>query len=201
MPGLNTEDEQHQFMHFSCRHGSEKYWFKASCSNQLHVQLWALDSVNEPGSTALRCRVCSRHVGKKPSQHEQRLYKLLGKMQLAFATEVMLFPCWLGDSADSFRISRHPVDVLLAQSGLLIEVDGAQHFCGDFQKQGWEEQAMRDAVVDAACLELSYCCLRLHYQDSEDAWRDAIEASIQQWKASRAGFVHYTPLYDRCSLP
>lgn len=201
MLGLNTEEEQQQFMQFTCRHGSEKFWFKASCCNQLHVQLRAVDSVNEPGSKALRCRMCSRYVKKKPSQHEQRLYKLLGRLQLAFATEVMLFPSWLDDDSDGFRISRHPVDVVLAKSGLLIEVDGEQHFSVDYQKQGWEEQALRDAMIDVACLELNYCCLRLHFQDTAAAWEEAIMGSIKQIQRSPTGFVHYSPEYKKESLP
>jgi hypothetical protein len=126
---------------------------------------------------------------------------LLARLQLAFATEVMLFPCWLDDSSAGFKLSRHPGDVVLASSGLLIEVDGSQHFSGDYQKQGWEEQALRDALVDAACLELNYGCVRLHYQDTTAAWEEAITAGIKQCQASAAGFVHYTAKYNREPLP
>ena len=200
MPELNTEEEQHQFKHLSCRHGSDKYWFRASCSNKLHVHLRALHSVNEPGSTALRCRICSRTLRKKPSQHEQRLYMLLGRLQLAFATEVMLFPSIFDDSKNGFKVSRHPVDVVLAGSCLLIEVDGSQHFSVDYQKQGWEEQAERDGVIDSTCLHLNYCCVRLHYQDSDDAWEGAIKQAIEQSQGSPAGFVHYSAKYNKAPL-
>lgn len=200
MQDLNTEEEQHEFELFSCRHGSDKYWFKASCSNKLHVHLRAVDSVNDPKLTALRCRICSRYVRKKPSQHGRRLYQLLGRMGLAFATEVKLLTGWLDEPSHGFKLSAHPADVLLVEPQLLIEVDGSQHFSEAYQNKAWEEQARKDAMVDAACLELGFRCLRLHYQDTESTWEEAIKTCIKLCESSSAGFVHYTSKYNKAPL-
>lgn len=198
---LNTKEEQQFFNELGCKHGDQRYWFGAKCSNQLHLHFRAVDSVNEVNSKTLRCRVCSHSLKKKPSHHEKRLYRLLGSMQLRFATEVLIFPSWMDCTENGFKISRHPVDVMLADAPLLIEVDGSQHFCEDYQQQGWEEQAERDAVVDAACLKISFSCLRLHYLDSDAAWEEAIKACCNLCKASPAAFVKYTSMYNKPSLP
>jgi len=201
LPDLNNKEEKQFFTQHGCRYDMHRYWWEANCSNKLHLHSCAVASVNAVDSNTLKCRVCSHSLKKRPSHHVKRLYRILGSMQLRFATEVLIFPSWMDCTEDGFKISKHPVDVMLADAPLLIEVDGSQHFCEDYQQQGWEEQAERDDVVDAACLEINFSCLRLHYQDSDAAWEKAIRACFNLCKASPAAFVQYTPMYDKPSLP
>lgn len=125
---------------------------------------------------------------------------MLEGMGLEFATEVMLFPSLLDQEGAAMKVSAHPTDVMLAKSGLLIEVDGEQHFEGQHNKQGWEEQQERDRMVDAAVIEMGYCCVRLHYQDGGTAWKATIEAALQQLQHQTQpsqGCVHFSPAYKK----
>lgn len=198
--GLNGQEEHEYYSRAAARHDSGRAWYHAKCSNKLHVCYRSIDAVNDPRSTALRCRVCSKHLKKKPNQHEKRLYSLLGAMELEFATEVMLFPAWLDEEGAALKLSSHPTDVMLAKSGLLIEVDGEQHFEGEHNKKGWEEQQERDRMVDAAVLEVGYCCVRLHYLDANAEWKATIRAALQQLQQQTQpsqGCVHFSPAYKK----
>lgn len=197
---LNGEVEQAFFNSAATRHDVEKAWFHASCKNDLHVCYRTLDAANDPERRALRCRVCSKQVKKKPSEHERKLYGLLESMGLEFATEVLVFPSFIDKGSSGFRVSCHPTDVLLAKSGLLIEVDGEQHFEGEYKKQGWEEQQERDREVDAAAIEVGYGCIRLHYQDAAVAWEATIKRAIelqQDPQILNKGFIMYSPGYKK----
>lgn len=128
------------------------------------------------------------------------MYRLLEGMGLQFATEVQLFPSFLDQPCSGFKLSCHPTDVFLAKSELLIEVDGEQHFEGDYQKQGWQEQQERDRQVDSAIIEVGYGCVRLHYLDDILAWEATIEGALQQLESQpqhSKGFVTFSPAYKK----
>ena len=96
--------------------------------------------------------------------------------------------------------SRKPVDIVLEQHGILIEVDGAQHALsstGFGQQAG--EQFRRDREVDTAVLAGGQRLVRLHHQDAAH-WGKHVQAAIRHvHQQPNSSFVYYSASYPQHS--
>lgn len=96
--------------------------------------------------------------------------------------------------------TRHPVDIVLEDHGLLVEVDGSQHEEGS---SGWGEAAgaqwQRDRQLDRSVLAAGGRLVRLHYRD-EPTWQLCMQAAMDQVQQQPgASFVYYSPSYPESS--
>lgn len=96
----------------------------------------------------------------------------------------------------ALHLAQKPVDFVLEQHQLMIEVDGQQHA---ENSSGWGEaagaQCERDRRFDRAVLDSGGRLLRLHWAD-EPSWPAHVHAAIQQCNRQPAtGFVFYSASY------
>lgn len=199
--GVSSRQQAVVSLRNSTRHDRRKAIFRAACKNELHVACRAVDSMNDIRKRSARCRACSKNFAKAPSSHEKRAYAMLDVMKKAFATEVFMFPSEVDQGDFGFKLSKHPFDILLVDSMLLIEIDGSQHFYDEHHGQCSAEQQYMDAIVNAAVLDEGRGLVRLHYRDHEEEWEATIRTALEHQKDCTTGFVHYSPSYNAENLP
>lgn len=95
-----------------------------------------------------------------------------------------------------------PIDMVIEQYGMLVELDGRQHE----QEEGAFGEAPgaqfdRDRQLDRLVLASGRRLLRLHYNDAE-SWGKHAWAAIQRVKqAPNSSFVYYSASYpDTCRV-
>jgi len=138
--GVSSRQQAVVSLRNSRRHDRRKAIFRAACKNELHMACRAVDSMDDIRKRSARCRACSKNLAKAPSSHEKRAYAMLDVMQKAFATEVFMFPSEVDQGDFGFKLSKHPFDILLVDSMILIEIDGSQHFYDEHHGQCSAEQ-------------------------------------------------------------
>lgn len=137
--------------------------------------------------TAFRCR---RHGSDSRG---------LGHLQRQALEVLEQLPAAGPASVEQYRalsLAQKPVDFVLEDHSLMIEVDGQQHA---ESSSGWGEaagaQAQRDRSFDRAVLDSGGRLLRLHWADVA-SWPAHVQAAIQQCsKQPAAGFVFYSASY------
>lgn len=199
--GVSSRQQAVVSLRNSTRHDSRKAIFRAACKNELHMACRAVDSMNDIRKRSARCRACSKNLAKAPSSHEKRAYAMLDVMKKPFATEVFMFPSEVDQGDFGFKLSKHPFDILLVDSMILIEIDGSQHFYDEHHGQCCAEQQYRDAIVNSAVLDEGWGLVRLHYRDHEEQWEDTIRTALEHQKDCTTGFVHYSHSYNAENLP
>lgn len=106
-------------------------------------------------------------------------------------------------SVEQFRVlqwAQKPIDAVLEEHGILLEVDGAQHAessTGFGQQQGAQHE--RDRQLDRDVLAAGRRLLRLHHQDAA-SWGQHVQAAIQRAQQQpSSGFVFYSASYPESS--
>jgi very-short-patch-repair endonuclease len=171
-------------------HSKQKAYWHAACLKRGHCRFLTVDTVNELRRDALKCKPCGQ-TKKEASKFELRLYSLLSKNHCHFAVEV-----YLEMTAEARQpLVSHPFDVMLIATGLLIEVDGEQHFGSDMMQTTVEEQQQSDEKVNQAVKSAGLCMVRLHYLDTRDDWWESINKARARIEQGDSGFVLYSKIY------
>lgn len=173
-------------------HSKQKVYWHALCRKRCHCRHLAVDTVNEQRRQALKCRPCGE-TKKKGSMYEVKLYSLLTKNSCHFVVEVFLDKT----AASRLELANHPFDVMLVATGLLIEVDGQQHFESDMMQTVVEEQQESDEIINKAVMTAGLCMVRLHYLDTRADWWDVIKRARARIEQGDTGFVMFSKSYDR----
>jgi very-short-patch-repair endonuclease len=171
-------------------HDKQKVYWHALCRKRGHCRFLAVDTVNEHRRDALKCKPCGE-TKTKASKYERRLYSLLSKNHWHFAVEVYLEMT----ATARLPLANHAFDVMLIATGLLIEVDGEQHFGSDMMQVMVEEQQESDEKVNKAVASAGLCMVRLHYLDKRADWWDVIKKARTRIEQGDSGFVLYSKSY------
>lgn len=171
-------------------HSQQKAYWQATCLERDHCRFLAVDTVNELRRYALKCKPCGQ-TKKEASQFELKLYRLLSKYHCHFAVEV-----YLEMTAKAREpLASHPFDAMLIATGLLIEVDGEQHFGSDMMQTTVEEQQQSDDKVNHAVKSAGLCMVRLHDLDTRADWWESINKARAKIEQGDSGFVLYSKSY------
>lgn len=123
----------------------------------------------------------------------------LGRLQRQALEVLQQLPAAGPASAEQYRalsLAQKPVDFVLEEHKLMIEVDGEQHAQSS---SGWGQaagaQCERDRQFDRAVRNSGGRLLRLHWADVP-SWLAHVQAAIQQCSQQpAAGFVFYSASY------
>lgn len=168
----------------SGRDSKEQVYFRLTCG-QCRTKIQIKTAVKQP-ETAFECKVHGK--GKRVSVLQLAALALL---------EWLLGPgsC----TTEQYRLleaMQKPVDIVVEQYALLVEVDGAQHAAsstGFGQDRG--AQCERDQQFDRAVLDSGKRLLRLHWADAA-SWLSHMRAAIRRVQEQpSSSFVYYTASY------
>jgi hypothetical protein len=98
----------------------------------------------------------------------------------------------------ALEAAQKPVDAVLEEHGILIDIDGKQH---ELHNGGWGEEAgvqwARDRQFDRAVLSMGKRPVRLHWCD-EASWSKHVQAAIERvQREPGSSFVYYSASYPQ----
>lgn len=169
----------------SGRDSSEQVYFDLDCGCSTKIQI---KTACRNLDTAFQCSV-----------HKSERGRGISAPQRAALQAVQQLPGVGSTSVEQFRVlhlAQKPIDIVLEQYGILVEVDGSQHGAG---RVAWCEQAgaqfERDRQLDRGVLSSGGRLVRLHWQD-EASWHKTVQAAIQRVQQQpNSSFIYYSPSY------
>ena len=142
----------------------EKVFLYRICKQHVcfKVARYVVNSFKRDACSALDCKVCKFYNGQGKSRAdsdlEHAVFDMIGSMM---AADAWITDCYL---PGMHQYSSSTADVWILEPGLVIMIDGGQHF-----HDGWAIKAADQEKIDwtfnAAAVRLGMCVLRLHFKD------------------------------------
>jgi very-short-patch-repair endonuclease len=175
---------------------TEQAWFSLLCGHPDCSIMLQIKTVCQREEAALRCRVHSTGTSSDGSRHR-------GLSQAQRAAVELLRQLAAGSiTVEQYRMLpvQKPIDIVLEDFGVMIEVDGAQHAQSS---TGWGEPAgaqhERDRQLDRLVLSMGLRLLRLHHQDAACWHKHVLAAMKKVQEQPQCSFVWYTASYPASS--
>jgi hypothetical protein len=171
-------------------HSQRQAWFKRDCAHGCETKI-QIKTACKKLERAFACPWHGPH-GKE-----------LSAQQLAVTNTISSIPGVGRVAVEQYcvlDIAQKPVDIVLRDHGLIIEVDGLQH---EHHAAGFGEEAgqqfSRDREFDRKVLQSGRRLLRLSVRDRQ-AWANHVHAAIRKVQQQpQHGFVYYSHSYEDSS--